>query len=232
MKNLNDRNIPIIMMTLYEYVQSMVKGLQPTIIDFLFKPITRQMFTVALARKRVNLLPPYTDTVQVSIRSRMAAIDHVVLLFQRRVARFCQLYHLTPVNMSVCLREALANAIIHGNLEISSTLKEESWERFEALVQEREVLPELAERQVLIRCQMTLEHLRFEIEDQGQGFDRSAFQLSSSKKISPLEDGDPMQTLPKSGRGLCIITAFMDTVFWNDAGNCITMMKYLQTAKL
>jgi anti-sigma regulatory factor (Ser/Thr protein kinase) len=120
------------------------------------------------------------------------------------------------------------NAIIHGNLEVSSALKEESWEQFEALVQEREASPEFGEKQVIVRCQITLEQIRFEVEDQGQGFDARDWQTSHPGNILALDECELLMALSKSGRGLLLITSFMDNVFWNDAGNCITMVKNLQ----
>ena len=118
-------------------------------------------------------------------------------------------------NIGLCLHEALVNAVIHGNLEIPSTIKDQSLEAFEKLIQERESLPEFADRPVVIRCQITPERIKFEIEDQGSGFD-----LNRMKHLSPTE------MLP-TGRGILIITSLMDEVSWNETGNCITMIKTL-----
>jgi anti-sigma regulatory factor (Ser/Thr protein kinase) len=177
-------------------------------------------------KKSMEAFLAYPETFHLSIQSRTAAIDTIVLLCQRRITQFCQSHQIPRVNISVCLREALANAIIHGNLEISSTLKEDSWKEFEALVQERETSPEFAERQITIRCQMTVKQLRLEVEDQGQGFDASGWQTckpTSRANYNPLSSA-----LFKSGRGLLIITSLMDSVFWNETGNRITMIKNFQ----
>jgi len=200
-----------------------------------FQIIKRQMITSALdkfelaqtnQKKSLEAFPACPDLFHLSIQSRTEAIDNIVLLCQRRVTQFCQSHQIPHVNISVCLREALANAIIHGNLEISSTLKEDSWKQFEALVREREILPEFAERQITIRCQMTVKQLILEVEDQGQGFDASSWQPC---KPTSLANYNPMSsTLFKSGRGLLIITSLMDNVFWNESGNRITMIKNLQ----
>ena len=49
----------------------------------------------------------------------------------------CQFYHVNKNNISLCLHEALSNAIIHGNLQVSSSLKEESWKKFNDVLSER-----------------------------------------------------------------------------------------------
>jgi anti-sigma regulatory factor (Ser/Thr protein kinase) len=121
-------------------------------------------------------------------------------------------------NIGLCLHEALVNAVIHGNLKIPSTIKNQSPEAFEQLIQKRESIPEFVNKPINIRCQITPEHLKFEIEDQGSGFD-----LNKMRNLSPTE------MLP-TGRGILIITSLMDEVSWNETGNCITMIKTLQVS--
>lgn len=231
-----ERNIPVIMMAVYEYVRSVVRAWQPRATDFLFKLVKLHMLTLAL--NKFELLQTHQEepsesfsacleTFHLSMQSQTEAIDNTVLLCQHRIDQFYQAHHILPVNISLCLHEALANAIIHGNLEISSTLKEDSWKQFEALLRERETSPEFAERQIIIRCQMTLEQLRLEVEDQGQGFDARSWQTHNP---AAMPEHNPMSTLLKSGRGLLIITSLMDTVFWNAMGNRITMIKNLEMA--
>lgn len=173
------------------------------------------------------MLPSTADIVQVAVPSKTNTIDSTVLYFQRRVSRFCRAYHLPPVNITLCLREALANAIIHGNLEIPSALKDDSWDGFDALVQQRETLPEFASRQVIVRCQMNPTHIKFEVEDEGQGFRVHPEHADPTKRHVINKDSDPL-AVSSSGRGLLIITSLMDQVFWNERGNCITMVKRLR----
>ena len=147
-------------------------------------------------------------------------ITTVGSFLQDRVKLFCKLHKINVRNIGLCLHEALVNAVVHGNLEIPSSLKNESSEKFEQLLQEREAIPEFAQRQVNIRCQVTTKHLKFEIEDEGKGFEPKTLRLSTPTLMIP------------TGRGILIITAFMDEVFWNNTGNCITMIKTLQTPAL
>ena len=222
------------MMAFYEYFRSVVKAWQPRATGLLFKSAKLQLSDLALDKieltqthqeKSSEALPAYPETFHLSIQSQTEAIDSVVFLCQRRITQFCQSCQIHPVNISVCLREALANAIIHGNLEIDSTLKEDSWGQFETLLRGREASPKFGKRQIIIRCQMSLEQVKLEVEDQGRGFDANSWKTYNP---ASMPDHDPMGTLVKSGRGLLIITSLMDTVFWNERGNCIIMIKNLQ----
>ncbi len=222
-----DYHIPVIIMTGHEDIQFSIETLRFGAFDFLLKPFkAKELLSVldkleivqAHRKKPLRDISCFTEYIELSIQSQTKFIAGVVSFLQNRVRLFCQLHKIEVRNIGLCLHEALANAIIHGNLEIPSEIKNQSPEDFEKLVQERESLLKFVNRQVNIRCQITLEHLKFEIEDQGPGFN-----------FRKIKNPDPMRMLP-SGRGILIITSFMDEVFWNDTGTCITMIKTLQTS--
>jgi anti-sigma regulatory factor (Ser/Thr protein kinase) len=194
------------------------------------------MFTFALETteqfqmpkpEHLHILPSKKNFVQASIQSQTRVIDQTVWYFQRQVAKFCRGAQIPPVNITLCLRESLANAIIHGNLEISPELKDESWERFQELIQEREALPSFAKRQVIIRCYLSTGQLKIEVEDEGPGFDTSQIEPCLHGNVIEFPGSDPAK-IPVGGRGLLIIASCMDRVCWNNQGNCITMIKNLQ----
>jgi len=220
-------DIPVIIMTGFEDIRSSIDVLRLGAFDFLLKPfqarelqnILEKLEAVQENKKRqIQALPFFTEQIAITIHSQTALIANVVAFLQNRIKLFCELYKINVRNISLCLHEALVNAVIHGNLEVPSTLKNEDPEKFEALLKERESLASYANRQVLIRCQISTGYLKFEIEDQGQGFNPQSIHFS-----------DPILMIP-SGRGILIITSFMDEVSWNAAGNCITMVKRFKGA--
>ncbi len=73
-----------------------------------------------------------------TIPSHTDAVEKTVRYFQQRIAGHFQQSDALVENIGLCLRESLANAIIHGNLEIPPELRDDSWEKFEALLQERQ----------------------------------------------------------------------------------------------
>jgi anti-sigma regulatory factor (Ser/Thr protein kinase) len=118
--------------------------------------------------------------------------------------------------LGVALHEALTNAIFHGNLDLSSALKEENEPEFYRLAEERRKKPPYKDRQVYVTVSLTPQEATFVVRDDGNGFDRA---------ILP-DPTDPTNLERVSGRGLLLINTFMDRVEHNTSGNEITMVKY------
>ena len=119
--------------------------------------------------------------------------------------------------VELVLEEAITNAIVHGNLEISSKLKEEDFDLFEKAVGERMEQPPFNERSVKISYSYDRQSAMFRIEDEGSGFDWSHF---LKKEVD--------QELLPHGRGIIIIRTFASTVVYNERGNVLTLTFDLQ----
>jgi anti-sigma regulatory factor (Ser/Thr protein kinase) len=118
----------------------------------------------------------------------------------------------------VALREALVNAIFHGNLEVSSALREvDGGKPYQDLCERRRAEAPYAERRVRLTAVQRRHEVRYHIVDEGPGFDPRA--LPDPTDVSQLER--------VSGRGLLLIRTFMDDVQHNGRGNEITMVKQL-----
>jgi len=119
------------------------------------------------------------------------------------------------IRVAVALEEALLNAIIHGNLQVGSELRERSDDAFRRLVERRRLEPEFASRRVRLSCEVDGECARIVIRDEGPGFD-----------VGLLPDPrDPEYMLRASGRGVLLMRTFMDEVYFNAAGNEVTLIK-------
>ena len=117
------------------------------------------------------------------------------------------------MHLGVALEEALSNAIIHGNLEVSSKLRERDDNAYGDLIEQRRVAAPYADRRVVIEAELNTESACFTIRDQGPGFD-----------ISSLPDpNNPENLLRPSGRGLTLMHAFLDEVTYNEKGNEVTL---------
>jgi anti-sigma regulatory factor (Ser/Thr protein kinase) len=110
-------------------------------------------------------------------------------------------------SVELCLQEAIANAIIHGNLGISSDSKARGrdHELFSLLLTQRLADPVLAERRVEIAVGWAGTHLEFTVSDQGAGFDPT------------LTQGTP-DPRGRSGRGFVLMHALAETVTVADGG--------------
>ena len=103
----------------------------------------------------------------------------------------------------------------HGNLEVSSQLKQEDEASFHRLIAERRQQPPYRDRRLRVAVQMTAERASFAVEDEGPGFD---------PKTLP-DPTDPANLDSVGGRGLLLIRTFMDEVRFNAAGNRIALVK-------
>src|SRR5262249_33178180 len=119
------------------------------------------------------------------------------------------------VLLGVALHEALTNAILHGNLELSSALRESDEKEYYRLPVERRAMEPYSERRVYVTAKFTRQDLRFTVRDDGIGFDPASLP----------DPTDPGNLGKVSGRGLLLIQTFMDRVEHNDRANEITMTK-------
>jgi anti-sigma regulatory factor (Ser/Thr protein kinase) len=119
------------------------------------------------------------------------------------------------VRVTVALREAVLNAMHHGNLELSSSLRENEERVYHQLAKQRRTEKPYCDRHVYVQAKDTPEDSTYVIRDEGPGFD-----------VKTLPDPLDPENLDKvSGRGLLLIRTFMDEVRHNDRGNEITLIK-------
>jgi anti-sigma regulatory factor (Ser/Thr protein kinase) len=114
--------------------------------------------------------------------------------------------------VELCLQEAVANAIVHGNLGIASTAKDypEGYRVFSQLVNERLNDPVLRRRRTDIFTRWSSRLLDISVADQGTGFDTS---------VIPTEvDGTS-----RSGRGFVFMRALAGRVAVTDGGRCTSL---------
>lgn len=121
------------------------------------------------------------------------------------------------VRLGVALEEALLNAMIHGNLEISSALKQESDTLYQKEIQSRRNKRPYNRRRLRFRARLFKNRAEFTIADSGPGFDPTSLP----------DPTDPANLEKVSGRGLLLIRTFMDDVRFNSKGNRIRMVKRL-----
>lgn len=111
-------------------------------------------------------------------------------------------------SMELALEEAITNAIVHGNLDIDSRLKEEDYAEFERELGERRGQEPYRNRTVKISYDYNKTRAVFRIADEGKGFDWSTY---LNKEVDP--------NLLPHGRGIIIIRTFASTVDYNEKGN-------------
>lgn len=119
------------------------------------------------------------------------------------------------MQVGVALDEALANAIYHGNLEISSEIREQDGKEFHRMAEERRKNPPYAERRVRVEATISSTRAHFLIADEGPGFDPNT--LPDPTDAANLEN--------VTGRGILLMRTFMDNVSYSPTGTSVSMTK-------
>ena len=118
------------------------------------------------------------------------------------------------LRIGVALHEAIRNAIHHGNLELSSELRQHNPESYYRMAEQRRFEQPYRDRRVRLRVRESPDESEYVVTDEGRGFDVCRF------------DYDPTTAMNRdkpSGRGLFLIRTFMDEVSFNSEGNQIRM---------
>lgn len=114
----------------------------------------------------------------------------------------------------IALEEAMINAIVHGNLEVSSTLREMGDDAFEQAITQKRATSPYRDRQAKLVADFCPDHATFVVTDEGKGFDPDAVP----------DPTDPENLAKPHGRGLLLMRTFMD-VEHNAIGNEVTLIK-------
>jgi DNA-binding response OmpR family regulator len=117
--------------------------------------------------------------------------------------------------IAMALREAVANAIDHGNLQLDSDVRDDSNTTYRREGEKRALEAPYCDRVVTLTASLTPAQVEYTVQDEGNGFD-------------PATIPDP--TIPENldrshGRGLMLMQSFLDEVRYNDSGNTITLIK-------
>ena len=145
----------------------------------------------------------------------LSHVPSLIVHLQDSLRRFKVCTENDLVRVSVALREALSNAIIHGNLEVGSELRETDEKAYFQSISERKSQEPYKNRLVHVVAEESRAEAVYVVRDEGLGFDVS----------NAPDPTDPANLENVSGRGLFLIHTFMDQVRFNATGNEITMVK-------
>jgi YesN/AraC family two-component response regulator len=214
----------VVVLSGYATIEDTVQALRLGALDFIHKPFRRADVERALDRYRrlrrdAHLTAGYLSQIQDSSQSLTIPSDkEAARVVATSLTRdLVGLGLATPAereSVTLALHESILNAIIHGNLGVPSSLKNQDVRLFEELVEERRREPSYGGRVVKIESRADRTRAEFVIEDQGEGFEHR-------KLPDPTEAAALMEV---SGRGLLIVRLSMDEVRWNERGNRITLV--------
>ncbi len=230
-------DIPVILISGHTDFGFAVKGLNLGALAFLIKPFdnTELMKWVDKVNE-IQILERDRSACEALFNRLDTEIHEMVLttgllmegsnfkLFSQRITeRFLLnrgVSRVSSLKGALAVHEALINSVEHGNLDLSSSLKEEfsigdAVDPYYINLKERLNDPQYAGRKISVKYVRTPEKTELSIRDEGSGFNHRA--------LSELED---YSELP-SGRGLLLIQSGVDKVKYNESGNEVTLTYFI-----
>lgn len=217
--------VPVVLMTGSGSERVAVAALKAGAADYVPKqalahdliPVLERVLSVGQAEyRRYRVLQGMTRrSSQFVLENDPALVPPLVAQFREDLIEMglCDLTGATRAG--IALEEALLNAVYHGNLEVSSDLRQNGDEAFHQLARERRSLEPYAARRVRVTARLTTTGATFVIADEGPGFD-----------VSKIPDPTDPEFLERpSGRGVLLMRTFMDEVRYNTTGNRVTLVK-------
>lgn len=159
----------------------------------------------------MNRLVEYRFTLENDLQLLSAAVSHI----RSSIRSKFMFTDSDCIRIGTAIDEALMNAYYHGNLEISSKLREEDHNLYHDLARKRVEEDPYRTRRIFVSVSFDSDEAVFKIVDEGPGFDPSS-----------LPDPTSPEALERPcGRGLLLMRAFMDEVNFSDRGNEVVMRK-------
>jgi CheY-like chemotaxis protein/anti-sigma regulatory factor (Ser/Thr protein kinase) len=219
----NNPNVPVILMTGHGSEDTAFQALRRGAASYvpkqnlksdLCETVERVLQAAGADRRRQRLFDCFSELeCRLELDNDPALVPQLVTYFQEHLVRMGVCDGNSKVRLGIALEEALLNAIYHGNLELSSDLRQDGSDRYQRLAAQRCNEQPYAPRRVRVHARLDGQRGRFVIRDEGPGFD-----------VSKLPDPtDPENLLKLSGRGVLLIRTFMDEVTYNESGNELSM---------
>lgn len=219
--------LPTILMTAHGSEQIAMRALQRGAASYvrkqdsaerLIETVNEVLALTAGKRQQHRLWSCWRQTeFQLSLENDPGLIGVLVAHLRHYLSSLAYHNETTFIRMGIALHEALTNAMFHGNLEMDSGLRDRDSVEYYRLASERRHQEPFASRRVHVCLRETATSSCYIIRDEGQGFDVTAC------RPDPTDAGNLQRP---SGRGLFLISMFMDEVRFNAAGNEITMINY------
>lgn len=217
--------VPVILMTAFGSEDIAIQALQRGAASYVPKKklasdlaeTVQSVLTISQAgRSQQRLLECLTQTEsRFLLDNDPTLIPPLLGYLQENLVRMNICDEIGKIRVSVALQEALVNAIYHGNLEVSSSLREQDDKAYQKLIEDRRHMKPYRSRRVEIIAKESPGEATYIIRDEGPGFDPSSLP----------DPTDPSNLERVTGRGLLLIRTFMDQVHHNEQGNQVTLVK-------
>jgi CheY-like chemotaxis protein/anti-sigma regulatory factor (Ser/Thr protein kinase) len=154
--------------------------------------------------------------VAFNLRNDIRLFPIVVDLIQKSLSSTGYCDATEAIRLSLAIEEALLNALVHGNLELTAETSREGIRPEAEFFKKRLVTAPYCERSLSIKLDLSEKQLEFFVRDEGPGFDTST--IPRVDELHSLRDG--------VGRGFLLMQLFMDVVEFNSRGNELRLVRY------
>lgn len=215
--------IPVILMTAQGSEEIAVQALHAGAASYVPKrlmtdelwPRVQSVLTAARTHRGTTRLMNRVHSLTFSMENDLSLLTALTGFLQESLIARGLCDEAERVRIGIALEEALLNAYYHGNLEVSSTLRDQDYSTFYDVARRRCSEVPYRDRKILVRIDFEPEQAVFVIRDEGPGFD-----------LSSLPDPRSPEYLERaSGRGVLLMRTFMDQVTYNGRGNEVTLVK-------
>lgn len=218
--------IPVIIMTAVGTEETAVQALRTGAASYVTKRRLAQdlLETVRLVMRAADddrnvsrLLVHRTEQADFKfvLENELGLLAAVVTYMQQTMRAMGLFDEAERLRVGVALEEVLLNAMFHGNLELSSSLREDDKPTYHEMARVRAKVPPFSDRKIVFEARLSPTLAEFRIRDQGPGF---------NPKELP-DPTDPANLNRVSGRGLLLMHTFMDEVQFSDGGNEVCLRK-------
>jgi len=176
--------------------------------------VQRLLASSAERRQRRRLLN-YLSEVGYVLHNDLELLSAVTAELRETVQDLRILDEAQCLRFATAVDEALSNAYFHGNLEVSSELRQQDADSYHALAEERRSQEPYCNRRIYVHASFSQEGIAVNIQDEGEGFDPDSLP-------DPTEPGYLERP---SGRGILLMRAFMDEVTFTEKANEVTLFK-------
>ena len=156
------------------------------------------------------------ETRTLEIGNDFEGVNRIIAFMTQDLPSYGILIQEQLFRMNMLLKEAIENAIFHGNLELNSEMRRKNPQLFYKTASQKRNMDPYKNRKLILQYDISRNSAKYVVRDEGKGF-------AHGDLLDPV---DPDNLLRIVGRGLIMIMNFMDEVFWNDRGNEITMVRY------
>jgi CheY-like chemotaxis protein len=220
-----DPSIPVILMTAMGTEEIAAEALRAGAASYVPKrnlmrdlgPTVAKVLAAAVQTRAVGSLPAYALSVESHyvLRSDPGLVPPLVAELQAYLIPMSICNRPACTQVGIALTEALTNAIIHGNLEVSSVNGGNTPHGRARIADQRCLQLPYSNRKVEVTARFLPAGVTYVVRDEGRGFNPAT-----------IPDPTAPENLEKcSGRGLLLIRTFMDEVRHNIPGNEITMCR-------